>query len=49
VEATRFIKTKRGGERPSLIIQGMILHQKVLANILRDADLTVARFKELMK
>ena len=26
-----------------------ILHPKVLKNILRDADLTVERFKELMK
>lgn len=26
-----------------------ILHPKVLRNILRDADLTVARFKELMR
>ena len=28
---------------------GKILHPKVLASILRDADLTVERFKELMK
>jgi predicted RNA binding protein YcfA (HicA-like mRNA interferase family) len=28
---------------------GKILHPKVLKSILRDADLTVDRFKELMK
>ncbi|MEE8167543.1 MAG: type II toxin-antitoxin system HicA family toxin [Candidatus Hydrothermarchaeales archaeon] len=28
---------------------GKILHPKVLKNILRDADLTIKRFKELMK
>ena len=28
---------------------GKILHPKVLKNILRDADLTVERFQELMK
>jgi predicted RNA binding protein YcfA (HicA-like mRNA interferase family) len=28
---------------------GKILHPKVLRNILRDADLTVEKFQELMK
>ena len=28
---------------------GKILHPKVLKNIIRDADLTVERFKELMR
>ena len=28
---------------------GQILHPKVLTNILRDADLTVEEFKELMR
>jgi len=28
---------------------GKILHPKVLTSILRDADLTVAEFKELMR
>ncbi len=28
---------------------GKILHHKVLRSILRDADLTVERFKELMR
>lgn len=28
---------------------GKVLHPKVLASILRDADLTVEKFKELLK
>ncbi|MGH7774380.1 MAG: type II toxin-antitoxin system HicA family toxin [Candidatus Binatia bacterium] len=44
------IYKNREGERTTVPYHsGKILHPKVLRNILRDADLSVERFRELMK
>ena len=44
------IYKNREGKRATVPYHsGKILHPKVLANILRDADLTVEKFKELLK
>jgi predicted RNA binding protein YcfA (HicA-like mRNA interferase family) len=44
------IYKNREGKRVTIPYHsGKILHPKVLASILRDADLTVGKFKELLK
>ncbi len=42
-------KNKEGRRATVPFHSGKILHPKVLASILRDADLTVEKFKELLK
>jgi len=60
LEKTGFILTRQSGSHKIYKNQegrrvtvpyysGKILHLKVLRNILRDADLTVEEFKELMR
>jgi len=45
----KIYKNKEGRRATIPYHSGKILHPKVLANILRDADLTVEKFKELLK
>lgn len=45
----KIYKDKKGRRATVPYHSGKILHPKVLASILRDADLTVERFKELLK
>jgi len=45
----KIYKNKKGRRATVPYHSGRILHPKVLSNILRDADLTVERFKELLK
>lgn len=45
----RIYKNKEGKRVTVPYHSGKILHPKVLASILRDADLTVEEFKELLK
>lgn len=48
MEVTKFEKNKEGNRVTVPYHLGKILHSKVLRSILRDVDLTVERFKELM-
>ena len=45
----KIYKNKEGRRATVPYHPGKILHPKVLASILRDADLTVQRFKELLE
>ena len=45
----KIFKNKEGRRITVPFHSGKILHPKVLASILRDADLTVEEFKELLK
>jgi len=45
----KIYKNKEGRRVTIPYHSGKILHPKVFANILRDADLTVERFNELLK
>jgi len=45
----KIYKNKEGRRVTVPYHSGKILHPKVLKSILRDSDLTVDRFKELMK
>jgi len=45
----KIYKNKEGKRATVPYHTGKILHPKVLSTILRDADLTVERFKELLK
>jgi predicted RNA binding protein YcfA (HicA-like mRNA interferase family) len=45
----KIYKNKEGKRVTVPYHTGRILHPKVLQSILRDANLTVARFKELLK
>ena len=45
----KIFKNKEGRRITVPFHSGKILHPKVLASILRDADLTVEKFKELLK
>ena len=45
----KIYKSREGRRATVPYHSGKILHPKILASILRDADLTVERFKELLK
>lgn len=45
----KIYKNKEGRRATVLYHSGTILHPKVLKSILRDADMTVDRFKDLLK
>ena len=45
----KIYKNKEGKRVTIPFHTGKILHPKVLKNILRDANLTIERFKELLK
>ncbi|MBI4620595.1 MAG: type II toxin-antitoxin system HicA family toxin [Desulfobacterales bacterium] len=45
----KIYKNKKGRRATIPYHSGKILHPKVLTSILRDADLTVEKFKELSK
>ena len=45
----KIYKNKEGKRTTVSYHSGKILHPKVLASILRDSDLTVEKFKELLK
>ncbi|MBI5875330.1 MAG: type II toxin-antitoxin system HicA family toxin [Deltaproteobacteria bacterium] len=45
----KIYKNKEGKRATVPYHSGKILHPKVLTSIIRDADLTVERFKELLK
>jgi predicted RNA binding protein YcfA (HicA-like mRNA interferase family) len=45
----KIYKNKEGKRATIPYHSGKILHPKVLTNILRDSDLTVEKFKELLK
>ncbi len=45
----KIYKNKKGRRVTVPYHSGKILHPKVLASILRDSDLTVEKFKELLK
>jgi len=45
----KIYKNKEGKRATIPYHSGKILHPKVLASILRDSDLTVEKFKELLK
>ena len=45
----KIYKNKEGRRATVPYHSGKILHPKVLASILRDADLTIEKFKELLK
>jgi predicted RNA binding protein YcfA (HicA-like mRNA interferase family) len=45
----KIYKNKEGRRATIPYHSGKILHTKVLASIIRDADLTVEKFKELLK
>lgn len=45
----KIYKNKEGKRVTVAYHAGKILHPKVLKNILRDADMTVGRFKEMLK
>lgn len=45
----KIYKNKKGNRVTVPYHAGRIIHPKVLRSILRDADLTVERFKELLK
>jgi predicted RNA binding protein YcfA (HicA-like mRNA interferase family) len=45
----KIYKNKEGRRVTVPYHSGKILHPKVLASILRDADMTVEKFKELLK
>jgi predicted RNA binding protein YcfA (HicA-like mRNA interferase family) len=47
-ESHKIYKNKEGKRVTVPYHAGKILHPKVLINILRDADMTVDRFKELL-